>query len=188
MQPQTDIALLVSKIALYDDERAYKSLFQLLYNRLKAFAASILKCNEQAEEVACDTMYMLWHNRAKLPAVENVRLYAYVIAKNKALNVLKRDARSCVSFVDEIDVQINFHQLTPEQILIGEELKHNIGQVVNALPPRCKAVFKLIKEDNLSYKEVAEILEISTKTVDAQLVTAIRRIAAVLKKEYNLVR
>jgi len=187
-QPQIDIALLVSKIALYDDERAYKLLFQLLYGKLKQFAMSILQCKEQAEEVACDTMYVLWQNRANLPKLENVKLYAYVIVKNRALNVLKRESRSCVSFVDEIDVQLAFHHHTPEQILIGEELKFNIQQVLNTLPPRCRAVFKLVKEDQMSYKEVAELLEISTKTVDAQLVNAMRRVSAVLKKEYNLVR
>jgi RNA polymerase sigma-70 factor (family 1) len=187
-KPETDITSILYMIALHNDERAYKELFNLLYGRLRGFAASILKSNELAEEIACDTMYTLWKNRLQLTAIANVRVYAYVVAKNKALNLLKRNAHNCVSFVDEIDVNISFHYHTPEQILITEELKNNIDQVVNALPPRCKLVFKLIKEDNLSYKEVAQILDISVKTVDAQLVTAIKRIAAVVKIEYNLAR
>ncbi|QJD97926.1 sigma-70 family RNA polymerase sigma factor [Mucilaginibacter robiniae] len=187
-QPESDLNSIVSCIALHNDEQAYRRLFDLLYNRLKCFAASILKSNELAEEVACDTMFTLWCNRAQLPGIANIKVYAYVIAKNKALNLLKRDARSFINYVDEMDVNISFHDLTPEQILITEELKRNIEQVVNALPPKCKLIFRFIKEDGLSYKEVAELLDISVKTVDAQLVTAIKRIGAVVKREYNLTR
>jgi RNA polymerase sigma-70 factor (family 1) len=188
LQPETDITSIVSRIALHNDEQAYKCLFDLLYNRLRIFAASILKSNDLAEEVACETMFSLWCNRTQLPGIANVKVYAYVIAKNKALNILKKDAHSLVSYIDEIDVDISFHDLTPEQILITEELKRGIEQVINTLPPKCKLIFRLIKEDGLSYKEVAQLLDISVKTVDAQLVTAVKRIGAVVKKEYNLTR
>jgi RNA polymerase sigma-70 factor (ECF subfamily) len=48
---------------------------------------------------------------------------------------------------------------------------------VNALPPRCKLVFQLVREDGLPYKEVAEILNISIKTIDNQLAIAVRKIS-----------
>ena len=187
-KPHLDLNSIVYRIALHNDEQAYRLLFDQLYNRLKCFAASILKSKELGEEIACDTLFSLWSNRGKLTAISNIKVYAYVIAKNKALNELKKISGSRVSLSDDIDVDISFHNLTPEQVLINEELKKTIEQVVNNLPPRCKLVFQLVKEDNLSYKEVAEILDISVKTVDAQLVTAVKRIAAVVKKEYNLIR
>lgn len=187
-KPHLDLNSIVYRIAMHSDEHAYRQLFNELYNRLKGFAFSILKSRELAEEIACDTLFSLWNNRLKLTSIANVKVYAYVIAKNKALNELKKISGNRVSLMEDIDVNISFHHLTPEQVLINEELKRTIEQVVNNLPPRCKLVFQLVKEDSLSYKEVAEILDISVKTVDAQLVTAVKRIAVVVKKEYNLVR
>ena len=55
-------------------------------------------------------------------------------------------------------------------------MRNRIQHAVNQLPPRCKIIFKLIKEDGLKYREVAEILNLSVKTVDNQLATALRKI------------
>jgi RNA polymerase sigma factor (sigma-70 family) len=61
-------------------------------------------------------------------------------------------------------------------LLLTAEMRNRIQQAVNQLPPRCKIIFKLIKEDGLKYREVAEILNLSVKTVDNQLATALRKI------------
>jgi RNA polymerase sigma-70 factor (ECF subfamily) len=52
--------------------------------------------------------------------------------------------------------------------------------VINELPPRCKLVYKLAKEDKLPYKDISAILNISVKTVDNQLATALKRIASAI--------
>jgi RNA polymerase sigma-70 factor (ECF subfamily) len=59
-------------------------------------------------------------------------------------------------------------------------------KAVNQLPHRCKLIFKLVKEEGLSYKEVADILHVSVKTVDAQLVTALHKITLAIKLDYSL--
>ncbi|MEI9806509.1 MAG: sigma-70 family RNA polymerase sigma factor [Bacteroidota bacterium] len=56
-------------------------------------------------------------------------------------------------------------------------------QVIETLPPRCKMIFKLIREDGLKYKEVAEILNISVNTIDAQMAIAVKKICAALHIE-----
>ena len=70
----------------------------------------------------------------------------------------------------------------PEQLLIGKEMKISIEQAVNQLPPRCRVIFKMLKEDNLSANEVAQILDISNKTVFAQLSIAIKKIEELVIK------
>jgi RNA polymerase sigma-70 factor (ECF subfamily) len=185
-RPDIDLSIFVRDIALHDSEQAYNQLFNRLFNPLKRFAASFVKSNELAEEIAGDVMITLWRNRRQLLDIRNIKVYAFVIAKNTALNALKIKTGDMV-YLDETNVDISFDYLTPEQILINEELKNSIQQIVQALPPRCKMVFKLVKEDNLSYKEVAEILDISPKTVDAHLVTAIKKISGLIRYEYNLI-
>ncbi|WP_448699228.1 RNA polymerase sigma-70 factor [Mucilaginibacter sp. AW1-3] len=182
-----EILPIISSIALNNCEQAYKRLFELLFGKLKRFAHTLLKSNEQAEEVASDVMITLWRNRGNLMEIQNVTVYAFVIAKNKALNILKQNALNRIVSIDDINPDVRFDNLTPEQILINEELKKRIELGVQSLPPRCKMVFKLVKEEGLSYKEVAEILNISSKTVDAQMVTATKKISVIVKAEYNLI-
>jgi RNA polymerase sigma-70 factor (ECF subfamily) len=56
-----------------------------------------------------------------------------------------------------------------------------IKQAVDSLPPRCKLIFKLVREDGLRYGEVAEILSLSVKTIDAQMVIAVSKIRESVK-------
>ena len=63
---------------------------------------------------------------------------------------------------------------------------HNkIQQAVEALPPRCKIIFKLVREDGLMYKEVSDILNISVNTIDAQMAIAVKKIVAALESEID---
>ncbi|MNY30490.1 ECF RNA polymerase sigma-E factor [compost metagenome] len=83
-------------------------------------------------------------------------------------------------------MEVALDSLNPEQLLINGELKKKLEQATQSLPGKCQLVFKLIKEDGLSYKETASILNISVKTVDAHLVTAVKKLTTILKMEFNL--
>ena len=61
-----------------------------------------------------------------------------------------------------------------------------IQQTVDALPPRCKMIFKLVREDGLRYKEIAEILNITVNTIDVQMAIAVKRIAGALESSFGV--
>ena len=69
--------------------------------------------------------------------------------------------------------------------MMTEEMMRQIRQAVNNLPPRCRLIFKLVKEDGLKYKEVAELLQLSVKTIEAQMAIALRRIGKYMHMEVN---
>ena len=71
----------------------------------------------------------------------------------------------------------------PEQLMMTEDMVRQIKKAVNDLPPRCRLIFKLIKEDGLKYKETAELLQLSVKTIEAQMAIALRRIAKCMHLE-----
>jgi RNA polymerase sigma factor (sigma-70 family) len=75
--------------------------------------------------------------------------------------------------------------LHPEQILITAEIQQKIQKAVEALPPRCKMIFKLVREDGLRYKEIAEILNISVNTIDVQMAIAVKRISMAIESEFD---
>lgn len=177
---------LVKNMAYSNSEKSYRELFDLLFNPLRRFSYCLLKSRELAEEVASDVMYLLWSRRKELVLVENINAYSYIMVRNLSLNILKKESRKETLCIDDVNIDVVLHNDNPEQSMINSELRDTIAYAINLLPPRGKLVFKLIKEDGLSYKEAGEILNISSKTVDAHLVTALKKISAILVKEYNL--
>lgn len=165
------------RIALYDDEAAYRQLFFHFYQPLVRFARTLLGGIESAEEIVSDVFLKVWEKRKTLDTVQNLRLYLYVSTRNTTLNYLSKQRKMQVISLDDLSVDFPSHTLDPEQLMITAEMMRRIAEAVNSLPPRCKMVFRLIREDALPYKEVAEILDISIKTIDNHLAIAVRRIS-----------
>jgi RNA polymerase sigma-70 factor (ECF subfamily) len=94
-----------------------------------------------------------------------------------SLNLLKKQKRRAGLSMDEWQIQLNSIYFRPDLLMITEEMVSKIKMAINSLPNRCRLIFKLIKEDGLKYKEVAELLNISIKTVEAQMAIAMRRMA-----------
>ncbi len=180
----TDITALLYSLSVHSDEPSYRRIFDLLFPPLKRFAYTLLKNSEQAEEIASDVMIVVWENRHKLVAIDNIRVYLFVIARNKCLNVLKSRQSNPVISLNDISIDIAFTGKNPEQLCINSEVRKKIEKAINMLPQRCKLIFKLVKEENMSYREVAAILNISVKTVDAQLVTAFKKITEAIRLDY----
>jgi RNA polymerase sigma-70 factor (ECF subfamily) len=168
---------LFQRIALYDDQEAYKELFFILQPRLNQFAFSILKSVEEAEDIVSDTFIRIWEKRSLLLKVESPRFYMYSAVKNLSLNRMKWNKRQAFLAADEWTVELTSIYADPEQMMISSEGIRRIQSAIDALPPRCRMIFKLVKEDGLKYKEVAELMSISVKTVEAQMAIALRRIA-----------
>lgn len=177
---------IVQRLSECGSESVYRELFELLFGPLKKFAFCILNNNEEAEEVAEDVLITLWRKRHTLPEINNVHVYSLVIAKNLSLNILKKNSKCKTSSLDDVDVTFYFDTATPEQIIIDNELKQRLELAIQALPPKCQLVFKLAKENCLSYREISEVLSISVKTVDAHLVAATQKLARIFKEEFQI--
>jgi RNA polymerase sigma-70 factor (ECF subfamily) len=78
--------------------------------------------------------------------------------------------------LDDVKTEIRSLYYNPEQLMISAEMFKRICQAIQELPPRCQLIFKLVKEDNLRYKEVAELLHLSVKTVEAQMTIALKKL------------
>lgn len=185
-----DLQSLQERIALYNDEQAFKELYYLFYNKLFHFAYAFIKNKERAEEITEDVFINLWRNRSHLTEIKNIKVYLYTATKNNSLNYIAKRAHEITTApYDDISIDIAEYDATPEQILISSEMLNKLNRAIDDLPPRCKIIFKLIREDGLKYKEVAEILNLSVNTIDAQMAIAVKRIAMAINLEFkNLTR
>jgi len=174
----TTIRDLQSRIARYDDQLAYRELFTSLYAYLFRFAKSLVKAKEPAEEIISDVFIKVWEKRKELEKIENLKLYLYVTTRNIAYNYLDKQKRSATNPLEDLQAEFTSLYFDPEQMLITADMMARIQKAVDQLPPKCKMIFKLTKEDGLKYREVAELLNISIKTVENQLTIALQKIGS----------
>jgi RNA polymerase sigma-70 factor (family 1) len=163
------------------DERSFKSIFDYYAPKIKKFAFAIVKTQDAATEITDAVFVKIWKSREQLPNIDNLRVYLYTAAKNTALNYLAKMAnQNLTQPFDYIHIQLQ-QDACPDEIMINKEMLAKINAAINQLPPKCKMIFKLVREDGLKYKEVAAVLNVSVKTVDAQMVIAIKKISENLK-------
>ena len=172
------IIYLIDLISENNDELAFEELYKHYFAGLLSFAHSILKNRESAEEVVLDVFLKLWESRKTIKTIKKLSNYLYVATKHGCISYLRKKNR--ISF-EELQDDFEYTLITPEQAYISKETIVAINQIINMLPPRCKLIFRLVKEEKLSYAEVADLLKISKKTVDAQLCIAYKSLVENLK-------
>ena len=171
---------LQQKIALYEDMKAYEQLYGLLAEGLQRFSMAFVKSREAAEEIVSDVFIKLWQIRGRLTEIENLKVYLYTIARNFSYNYLTRNYKRVVLSLDDADPEVFISIDDPEALCVSADAVEKIRQAIRQLPPQCRMIFILVKEEGMRYKEVAEVLHVSVLTVRNQVAIATRKIAGML--------
>ena len=143
---------------------------------------------EVAEEIVSDVFVKCWVNRKSLSEVRNIDTYLFVAVKNQSLNHLKKYSHIHLVQVEDTNEVRFVKPFTPQEALEKKELLFKMEQSIEELPQQCRIIFRLIKEEGIKYKEVAEILNISPRTVQTQLFRAMKRLSLVLADYLNPTR
>ncbi len=160
------------------DKKAFEQLFFEYYDYLYGFAYSYLKNKEEAEELVSDVFLTIWRKRESLPDIHNLKVYLYVSVRNQAINYIKKHKKASFFSIYDLPFDTMDQDESPEAQVLTKELITEIDEAMEELPPRCKEVFQLVRMDGLRYKEVAEMLKISVKTVENQVGIAVQKIGA----------
>ncbi len=179
-----NFALLRERIA-NDDQLAYRQLFMQFYNKLSRFVMGFTKSKELTEEIVSDVFINVWRRRKNLGEVQNLKLYLYVSAKNTTFNYLKKLHRENFIDLSAVEIEPADPFADPSAALITREMNLKLKTAINELPPRCKLIFTLIKEDGLTYKQTAHLLNISGSTVENQLSIALKRISNAIRYTFR---
>jgi RNA polymerase sigma-70 factor (family 1) len=168
---ETDLA---SRIQL-GDEGAYRIAFNTYSSKLYNYSFSFLKNREQAEEVVQEVFLDLWLNREKLDAECTLAPLLYVMARRRTLNALRSIARSHSAMEKHWSELRQFSNETEESVF-SVDLEGFTEKVLQTLPRQQQLVFRMSRQEGLSYGEIAENLNISRNTVRNHLVSALRTI------------
>ena len=160
-------------------EEAFAYVFRMYYSPLLNYAGRILKDVEAANDVVQECFCRLYERRRELRKELQVRPYLYKSVYNACMDAIKHQKVES-NYINQELLDFYFSKVveTPEaeQALLDEDLKGAIQDALNKLPERCREIFVLSKVDGLSNKQIAEQLNISMKTVEAQMTTAFVRL------------
>ena len=176
-----DLVALWSRICLDDDSQAFEQLYRFLFTRLLKFAVYYTNDKPVSEDLVAEVFVKAWENRAESTHVLNPESYFFTSVKNQSLKYLtKNNSRKHVDLDDlEDDVAITY--LSPQQLMETKELHLQLDVAINSLAPQAATVFRMIKESGMKYKEVADLLNISPRTVQTQLFRAIAKLRLILQ-------
>ena len=166
-----------SKVAYYRDEQSYKHLFLYFHPILFRFSFNILHNKSVSEEIVSDMMLKVWEMGNKLSQIQHLKIFLITSVKNACFTYLssKKHLQSLNESIDNEDI-ISSNGDNPEQLFIYSEVTQRVNSVIASLPMKCQMVFRLIKEEGLSYKEVSKVLEISQNTIETHMRIALRKI------------
>lgn len=177
------LSILLNSIAENSDEMAFDELFRYYYPSLLSFSTSIIKDKMLAEEVVTDVFLKVWENRKVLPSIHNISQYLYISVKHTTISAMR--GRSYMQqknsvLLDDAGEYFNYNFINHDLQINTKETLNEINKAINQLPAKCRLIFKLIKEDGFKYSEVAQLLELSVKTVEKQMTIAMKRIVEIL--------
>ncbi len=161
-----------------DDEYAFKLLFDRYFASLCEFSSKITEDKQLAEETVADSFIELWKRRSYLEIKENEKAYLFKMVRNNSLNYLRKNKPSYSS----LDNFSHKFSISPEQELITKENTNSISDLTSNLPEPMKSIFLMNREEGFSYKEIAELLNISVKTVESHMGKALKLLRVAFQK------
>jgi RNA polymerase sigma-70 factor (ECF subfamily) len=163
------------------DLDSFESLFHQYYPGLCGYAESLLGKSEVAEEVVQDVFYNIWKNRETLRITRNLQSYLYRSAYNNSMMYLRKMRREF--FLDDgVTADQAADSPDPSQTLLLNEVTELIARTLEELPDRTREIFMMNRQEGLKYREIADKLSISVKTVEANMGKALKALRVSMEK------
>ena len=164
---------LIANLLAKKDEAAFEQVFKSHFKSLHAYACTILKEEAQAEEIVQQVFFKLWERADSLTITGSVTAYLYRAVHNESLNYIKhKKVRSehrlhvAYSMKDQAD--------HASKKVLNSELEKKLQEAMEELPEQCRTIFQMSRFEEMKYREIADKLDISVKTVENQMGKALR--------------
>ena len=161
--------------------RYFSEIYKEYYPKLLRFACDFIPCKEDAENLLQDAFMELWKNNDRIHEIKNINAYMFRFVRNRCLDYLKHKVHER-AYEEAVTVErkaaLDTLDMMGDTDLMAGELTMVLKQAIGNLPPRCREIFLLSREEGLRYSEIAERLSLSENTVSVQLGIALRRLRA----------
>lgn len=155
------------------DETTFEQVFKTHFKRLHSYAFTILRDEVEAEEIVQQVFFKLWDRNENLSLTGSVSAYLYRAVHNESLNYIKHQKVRSNHKLHVAYSMKNEVEHPAKKVMTGE-LEKKIHSALNELPEQCRTIFQLSRFDELKYREIADKLGISVKTVENQMGKALK--------------
>lgn len=168
-----------SQITSIRSKKDFEEVFYTYHADLCFFAHKMLGDEEDAKNIVQEVFIEIWEKRNSFEITQSIKAYLYRSVNNRCLNhlkhltVRKKHAEYSLRMAEETE--------SPTDHLEYRELEADVSDALNSLPEQCRKVFLMSRMENLKYKEIAEKLDISQKTVEVHMGKALRILREKLK-------
>lgn len=168
-------------IANDEPYQQFQKVFEQYYNPLCNYALTFVKDLSSSEDIVQEVFVKIWEKKQDIIATEGVRFYLFTAVRNNCLTFLQREKKAAI-------VELSDYDAADDQVPISQEGKTEtdyrtqIAAAMEQLPPKCREVFMLSRISKQSYKDIADTLGLSIKTVENQIGKALKILRSYVKE------
>ncbi len=167
------------------DKVSFETLFKTYFKPLTAFSYKFVNDVDEAKSIVHDVYIKLWEKRDEIDLSKSVKSYLYTSVNNRSLNFIRDNKKfskneTVYDNLSNIDANI-------EDVLAAEEIQNKIDAVLNKLNSKVKRIFELSRYEGKKYKEIAEEMNLSVKTVETHMSTALKELRKYLKEYLTII-
>ena len=180
----TDEKTLIKNLADGDMD-AFRQIFNRYEKPLKYYAFRLTKSNFIVEEIIQEVFIKVWENSEKINPDLSFSAYLYRMVRNRAFNYF-RDCMQYEDFAEDLWQDLLEARTQTDDDLISADYENLIGKILQELPPQKRSIYMLSRHEGKSNPEIAELLDISTKTVENHLWKTLQIIKARLRPHIHI--
>nr|WP_236263860.1 RNA polymerase sigma-70 factor [Dysgonomonas sp. Marseille-P4677] len=166
------------------DEKEFEHTFNLYYHSLCKYLYLFTTDFTLIEDVVQSAFLKLWEDRENV-SITNIRAYLYLVVRNRIINAI-RNNRNRKNLLEDFFIEEMINEEATD-IIDFEEFYEKVQESVNLLPEKAKIVYRLVREEKFSYKEIAKKHNVSVKTIENQMSYALKCIRDNLKSYYEII-
>ncbi len=166
------------------DRKAWNFIIEEYYDGLLIYIICITKEKETAEEILQDVFMNFWSKREQLNIIVSIKAYIYRSARNTAINHIKRKKFER-DYHKGLEKTANWRKNLTEETFNYTQLEKLLYQAIEELPDLTKEIFRLSRFSAMSYKEIADTLQVPVRTVHYQIGLALKKLRQILKQKYD---
>lgn len=183
-QKEEDITYLLRQIS-EGNASCFEKIYKRDFKKCYSIALYFVQSSSFAEDVLSDVFLTLWNKRQHLKEVKDWDSYLFITVKHHAITFLEKNRQDNLCSIDLITAEIPGNDLTPEEKLLKKDMEEALRQAIKQLPEKTRLVYCMAKEEQMSYKQISEALDISERTVNTHMTNALRKLTESLQKYFK---
>ncbi|HEX2970183.1 MAG TPA: RNA polymerase sigma-70 factor [Bacteroidales bacterium] len=169
------------------EEDAFEYVFKLHFKKLFLYADRFVKDKTVSEEIVEDFFCSLWENCSKISIETTISSYLFRSIHNRCMNHLRsiRVRQEYIKKQGVLEDSQVFEKISPDypdKLLIYSEMEDRLRDTINLLPEKCRKIFLMNREEDMTYEEISEKLGVSVNTVKTQIMRALKKIRLHMKE------